>query len=390
MIEFELQVHLIKQRKMTAVLQMLIASATGIAITHPVAHRPLHRPRAAVPSLSSEVDTRKNVGLYSGLEEPVRPPVHDIASVRGASSLAVERPPEVLAPAGGWAQARAAVVSGADSIYFGVRGLNARVRAENFAIEEVPELMEYLHSHGVKGFCAVNVLTFDEELRMSEQLVKDLAAGAPASLRPSLLPPSEAELPTSSRRASPATTHAPSRHPTPPRAAAVDALIVQDPAVVMIAKRAAPHLPIHASTQQTITSAEGAEWAAAMGCERVVLGRELSVREIGAVVDKCSVEVEVFVHGGEHARRRARSRRPAAPRSADEPSACDSPGRWSGNILTRLTHHMRVVPQLCACRTRGSASPRKRGAAAPPTAASARRRAARLLPCSHAPMLPCH
>ena len=114
--------------------------------------------------------------------------MHDIASVRGASSLAVERPPEVLAPAGGWAQARAAVVSGADSIYFGVRGLNARVRAENFAIEEVPELMEYLHSHGVKGFCAVNVLTFDEELRMSEQLVKDLAAGAPASLPPSLPP----------------------------------------------------------------------------------------------------------------------------------------------------------------------------------------------------------
>ena len=188
-IEFELQVHLINQCTMTAVLQMLFASATGIAITHPVAHRPLQRPRAAVPSLSSDVDTRKNVGLYSGLEEPVGSPVHDIASVRGASSLAVERPPEVLAPAGGWAQARAAVVSGADSIYFGVRGLNARVRAENFAIEEVPELMEYLHSHGVKGFCAVNVLTFDEELRMSEQLVKDLAAGAPASsLPPSSLP----------------------------------------------------------------------------------------------------------------------------------------------------------------------------------------------------------
>lgn len=180
----ELKRPLIKGSTTMAAIHMLLASATGIAVTH-LARAPmspaLHRPRTAIPSLSLDVETRKNVGLYSGLEEPAGPPRHDSASVvGGASSLAVERPPEILAPAGGWAQARAAVVSGADSIYFGVRGLNARVRAENFAIEEVPQLMEYLHSHGVKGFCAVNVLTFDEELRTSEQLVKDLAAGAPA------------------------------------------------------------------------------------------------------------------------------------------------------------------------------------------------------------------
>lgn len=94
---------------------------------------------------------------------------------------------------------------------------------------------------------------------------------------------------------------------------------------MMLARRAAPNLPVHASTQQSITSAEGAEWAAAMGCERVVLGRELSVREISAVVDKCSVEVEVFVHGGT---RPARSREPRAA-AAPPAETCPPPAPLS-------------------------------------------------------------
>ena len=221
---------------------------------------------------------------------------------------------------------------------------------------------------------------------MSEQLVKDLAAGAPASsLPPSSLPWRRSCRPAADEPRLPPLTR-PCHHPTLPRAAAVDALIVQDPAVVMIAKRAAPHLPIHASTQQTITSAEGAEWAAAMGCERVVLGRELSVREIGAVVDKCSVEVEVFVHGGERARRRARSRNPAAPRSVDEPSTCDAPGRWSSNTHSPCPSSgaaalcVSYSGQCFSSETWGGRSA-NRG-----QCAQARRTPAPMLPCSHAPM----
>ena len=168
----------------------------------------------------------------------------------------LSHPPEVLAPAGGWAQARAAVSAGADAIYFGLRdSFNARARAENFSADELPELMSYLHSHGVKGFVAFNVLIFDEELDSIEGLVRAIAA------------------------------------------AGVDAVIVQDPAVVAIARAVAPALPVHGSTQMSLTSAEGAELARELGCERVVLARELSVREIATANAGTQAEVEVFVHG---------------------------------------------------------------------------------------------
>lgn len=195
---------------------------------------------------SSDLEHRKNPQLY--------------ATAGRAAPAAKRKPrskPEVLAPAGGWAQARAAVASGADAIYFGVReSFNARARAENFGIDELPELMGFLHSHGVKGFCTVNVLLFDEELHEAESLVRALAA------------------------------------------AGIDALIVQDPAVLMLARRIAEWLPLHASTQMSITSAEGAEFVTdGFGCSRVVVGRELSVREISRVAERTDAEVEAFVHG---------------------------------------------------------------------------------------------
>jgi collagenase-like PrtC family protease len=177
-----------------------------------------------------------------------------------AAPPAARRPrrrPEVLAPAGGWPQLRAAVENGADAVYFGAAaGFNARARAENFAVSELPEVMAYLHERGVLGYLALNVLAFDAEL------------------------PALAELGAAAQRAG------------------VDAAIVQDLGGAALLRAAAPGLPLHGSTQMSVTSPEGAAFAAGLGVTRVVVGRELSVSEIAAVVAKGGgVEVETFVHG---------------------------------------------------------------------------------------------
>ncbi len=171
--------------------------------------------------------------------------------------------PELLAPAGGWDCLRAAAANGADAVYFGLPKFNARMRADNFTDEELPRVVEFCHSHGVKAYVAFNTLVFTDEL--------DAAA---AQLR--LL-----------------------------NRAGVDALIVQDIGLVRLAREIVPELPIHASTQMTITSPEGAEFARALGIQRIVLARELSLREIGKFGTRnaeCGTEdsvpsLEVFVHG---------------------------------------------------------------------------------------------
>lgn len=163
--------------------------------------------------------------------------------------------PEVLAPAGGHPQLAAAIEAGADAVYFGLSRFNARARAANFAPEELPEIMERLHERCVMGFVTVNTLIYDEELGDVARLLEHLQASK------------------------------------------VDAMIVQDLGVVALARQVAPDLPLHGSTQMTVTSAESARLVGRLGLERVVVGRELSVREIAAVVAGTDLEVEVFVHG---------------------------------------------------------------------------------------------
>ncbi|MCO4772560.1 MAG: U32 family peptidase [Deltaproteobacteria bacterium] len=165
------------------------------------------------------------------------------------------RPPEVLAPAGGRPQLRAAIEAGADAVYFGLTRFNARARAANFAPEELADIMGTLHERGVMGFVTVNTLVYDEELDDVAQLLEHLAA------------------------------------------CKVDAAIVQDLGLTALARQVAPALPLHGSTQMTVTSAESARLVGRLGLERVVLGRELSVREIREVVKGTDLEVEVFVHG---------------------------------------------------------------------------------------------
>jgi putative protease len=162
--------------------------------------------------------------------------------------------PELLAPAGDWECVRAAVANGADAVFFGLSRFNARMRAENFTEEDLPEVMRFLHNHGVKGYVTFNVLVFTDEL-----------ADAVAQLR--LL-----------------------------EAAGVDAIIVQDTGLADLARKLTPRLRVHASTQMTITSPEGVEFATGLGVKRIVLSRELSLRELEKF-DAAAMPLEVFVHG---------------------------------------------------------------------------------------------
>jgi putative protease len=163
--------------------------------------------------------------------------------------------PELLAPAGDRECLIAAIENGADAVYFGLQGHNARARAANFGIEELPEVVALLHGRGVRGYVTLNTLIFPGELPGVEALIRRIAeAGA-------------------------------------------DALIVQDVGLCRLIRAISPDLEIHASTQMSITSAEGVRMAQELGCSRVILARELSLAEIARLRAEVALPVEVFVHG---------------------------------------------------------------------------------------------
>ncbi|BAY37402.1 peptidase U32 [Nostoc sp. NIES-2111] len=168
--------------------------------------------------------------------------------------------PEILAPAGNWECAKAAIENGADAIYFGLDRFNARMRAQNFTEADLPALMSFLHLRGVKGYVTVNTLIFPQELAEAQQYLRTIIA------------------------------------------AGVDAVIVQDVGICRLIRHLSPDFPIHASTQMTITSAAGVEFAKSLGCELVVLARECSLVEINKIQKQISQKgasllLEVFVHG---------------------------------------------------------------------------------------------
>ena len=154
------------------------------------------------------------------------------------------RKPEILAPAGDRASLEAAVHAGADAVYFGLQGFNARARATNFDEAELAATMRYLHEHGVRGYVTLNTLVFDTELASVENAIRACAA------------------------------------------AGVDAVIVQDFGVAKLARTIAPTLALHASTQMTCTDAHSVEFAKELGATRVILARELSTEEIGKSAPK--------------------------------------------------------------------------------------------------------
>jgi putative protease len=161
-----------------------------------------------------------------------------------------------LAPARDRDCVRAAIENGADAVYFGLQvGFNARDRAVNFAIEELPDVMALLHQRGMRGYVTLNTLAFPSELPMVEKTVRTLAETG------------------------------------------VDAVLVQDLGVLQLVRAVCPDLAIHASTQMSLTSAECINVAERLGVERIVLARELAIDEIRAIRSRTHVPLEVFVHG---------------------------------------------------------------------------------------------
>lgn len=178
-----------------------------------------------------------------------------------AAVLAAIKRPELLAPAGDWECARAAVENGADAIYFGLERFNARMRAKNFTQADLPALMAFLHRRGVRGYVTFNTLVFANELESAREYLRSIIS------------------------------------------AGVDAAIVQDIGICRLIRRLSPDFPIHGSTQMTVTSVAGVEFARELGTQLVVLARENSIAEIEKIQEAqrlasvAPLPLEVFVHG---------------------------------------------------------------------------------------------
>ena len=188
--------------------------------------------------------------------------------------------PEILAPAGNREMLGAAVFSGADAVYLGLTGFNARRTAGNFTPDELREAVAFCHARGVKVHVTLNTLVYDRELSGLADAVRAVAA------------------------------------------AGADAVIADDLATAQLVKSISPTLHLHGSTQMSVHTPEGAKELAALGYDRVILARELSLEEIRAVCEASPIEVEVFVHGGALLR----------------PSAADADPRLPPAQCARLRH----------------------------------------------------
>lgn len=162
---------------------------------------------------------------------------------------------ELLAPAGSFEIFKAVIAAGADAVYVGGSMFGARAYADNFSTDELLMAIDYAHLYGRKIYLTVNTLLKNSEIKQ---------------LYDYLLPYYERGL---------------------------DAVLVQDLGVFQFIKDNFPGLPIHTSTQMTVTSAEDAEFLKSLGAERIVLARELSLSEMRQIHDKTSMELEAFVHG---------------------------------------------------------------------------------------------
>ena len=162
---------------------------------------------------------------------------------------------ELLAPAGSFEALRAAVEAGADAVYLAGEKFGARAYAENFAGEQMLKAVEFAHLRGVAVHVTVNTIIADEELDEFAEYLKFL------------------------------------------RRANVDALLVQDLGAASLAKKFAPEIPLHASTQMTIHNSEGVKMLAELGFARAVLSRELTLDEIKKICSESPIETEIFIHG---------------------------------------------------------------------------------------------
>ena len=162
---------------------------------------------------------------------------------------------EILAPVGSEEMLRAAVFSGADAVYLGFSGFNARTGAGNFDADSLQEAVRFCHARGVAVHVALNTTVYGTELPALEQAIRAVAASG------------------------------------------ADAVICQDLAVATLIGKIAPQLPRHGSTQMSVHTLQGALELKELGFTRVVLARELSLPEVEHITKHCGIETECFVHG---------------------------------------------------------------------------------------------
>ena len=162
---------------------------------------------------------------------------------------------EILAPVGNEEMLRAAVFSGADAVYLGFSGFNARTSANNFNADTLKDAVAFCHARGVAVHVALNTTVYGGELPALEQAIRAVAASG------------------------------------------ADAVICQDLAVATLIGKIAPQLPRHGSTQMSVHSLQGALKLKELGFTRVVLARELSMPEVEHITKHCGIETECFVHG---------------------------------------------------------------------------------------------
>ena len=162
---------------------------------------------------------------------------------------------ELLSPAGGYDALVAAVQSGADAVYMGFGAFNARRSAKNFTDEDFASAVRYCHLRGVRVFLTLNTLVTDRELPQAAEALRNASRMG------------------------------------------VDAVLVQDWGLLTLAREIVPDLAIHASTQMSLFTLGGANEAAALGMERVVLARELCRDDIAEICKGCGAEIEIFGHG---------------------------------------------------------------------------------------------
>jgi len=162
---------------------------------------------------------------------------------------------ELLAPAGTLPAFEAALEEGADAVYIGAPGLNARALARDFTFAEIAAMTGYAHAQGKKVYVAMNSLVKENEIRLALETLSMLASIGP------------------------------------------DALIIQDLGILYLVHRFFPALKVHASTLMTVNTAMAAEYLKGLGFERIVLARELSLEEIQTIHRRTDVPLEIFIHG---------------------------------------------------------------------------------------------
>jgi len=163
--------------------------------------------------------------------------------------------PELLAPAGNLEKLKFAVHYGADAVYIGGQKYGLRSNADNFTFEEMKEGVEFAAKYGAKVFVATNIYAHNEDIEGIEEYLRSL------------------------------------------QDAGIAAIIAADPAIIEVAKRAAPKLEVHLSTQQSTLNWQAVKFWKDEGLPRVVLGRETSLEEIAAIKEHVDIEIEAFIHG---------------------------------------------------------------------------------------------